>query len=216
MSTIASHSQPSASAAAAAADNVASFAIRTFLNRLYHSLRRGLSHRRPWLELVERSSFSRPSSLSDAASRVRKNLSYFRVNYLTLIAAVLCLSFVSHPASLLALLVLLIAWLYLYSLRPSDQPLLILGRTFSDRETLWLLILLSVIVIFLTNVGSLLISATLIGFGIVCIHGAFRDPEDLFLDDQELNGFGLFAFISGAGSASSANVPGVPPIVSQV
>ncbi|XP_019159816.1 PREDICTED: PRA1 family protein B3-like [Ipomoea nil] len=211
MSTIPSHSQPSASAIAAAA-----FAIRTFLTRLYHSLRGGLSRRRPWLELVDRSSFSRPSSLSDATSRVRKNLSYFRVNYLTLIVAVVCLSFASHPASLLAILVLLIAWLFLYNLRPSDQPVVILGRKFSDRETLGLLILLSVIAIFLTNVGSLLISATLIGFGIVCIHGAFRDPEDLFLDDQEVKGFGLFAFISGNGSASSANVHGVPPIVSQV
>ncbi|KAF8406563.1 hypothetical protein HHK36_008651 [Tetracentron sinense] len=36
-----------------------------------------------------------------------------------------------------------------------------------------------------TSVGSLLISTLMIGFAIVCAHGAFRVPEDLFLDDQE-------------------------------
>nr|GMC75124.1 PRA1 family protein B3-like [Ipomoea batatas] len=59
--------------------------------------------------------------------------------------------------------------------------------------------------------------AILIGFGIIaCIHDAFRDPEYLPLDDHELNGFGLFSFISGTGSMTFANIPGVPPDVSEV
>ncbi|KAL7228171.1 hypothetical protein ACSBR2_006981 [Camellia fascicularis] len=63
---------------------------------------------------------------------------------------------------------LLTAWLFLYLFRPSDQPVTIFGRSFSDHETLGLLILVTVIVIFLTSVGSLLLSATLVMVGIVC------------------------------------------------
>ncbi|KAK9118604.1 hypothetical protein Scep_016697 [Stephania cephalantha] len=107
-------------------------------------------------------SFSRPASLSDAASRLRKNLSYFRTNYAAVLAAVLALSLLSHPLSLLLLLSLLAAWLFLYLFRPSDAPLVILGRAFSDRETLALLVLLTVFLVFLTSVGSLL---DLRGFG---------------------------------------------------
>ncbi|KAK9279490.1 hypothetical protein L1049_013169 [Liquidambar formosana] len=189
-------------------------AFRAFLARLSDSLRHAFSRRRPWLELVDRTSFARPDSLSDATSRVRKNFSYFRVNYLTLLAGVLALSLLSHPFSLLTLLSLLAAWLFLYFFRPSDQPLVVFGRTFSNRETLGVLIVLTVVVIFLTSVGSLLISAIMVGLAIVCIHGAFRVPEDLFLDDQEMAGSGLFSLIGGA--ASSAAVAAAPSVVSRV
>nr|GMD63645.1 PRA1 family protein B3-like [Ipomoea batatas]GMD66348.1 PRA1 family protein B3-like [Ipomoea batatas]GMD68549.1 PRA1 family protein B3-like [Ipomoea batatas] len=77
-------------------------------------------------------------------------------------------------------------------------------------------LLISLVLIFLTSVGLLLMPAILIGFGIIaCIHDAFRDPEYLPLDDHELNGFGLFSFISGTGSMTFASIPGVPPDVSE-
>ncbi|KAM7522020.1 hypothetical protein LguiA_011922 [Lonicera macranthoides] len=116
-------------------------------------------------------------------------------------------SLLSHPFSLLAIILLLAAWLFLYLFRPSDQPVVFFGRTFSDRETLGILIVLTVVVVFLTSVGSLLMSATLIGLGIVCVHGAFRVPEDLFLDSQEAPGSGLFSMLGG--SATSAAVAGL-------
>ncbi|CAK7351939.1 unnamed protein product [Dovyalis caffra] len=178
--------------------------LRTFLTRLFSSLRATLSHRRPWLELVDRTSFSRPLSLSDATTRVRKNFSYFKINYLTILAIVLAFSLLSHPFSLLTLLSLVAAWLGLYAFRPSDQPLVVLGRTISNRETLGILCLVTVIVVFLTSVGSLIITAVLVGVGIVCVHGAFRDPEDLFMDDQEIAGStGLFSFIGGSSAGSN-------------
>lgn len=184
--------------------SIATPAFRAFVTRLSDSLRRAFARRKPWYELIDRTAFSKPTSLSDATTRVRKNFSYFRVNYLTLLAAVLAFSLLSHPFSLLTLLSLLAAWLFLYLFRPSDQPVVFFGRTFSDRETLGVLIVLTIVVIFLTSVGSLLMSATLIGLGIVCVHGAFRDPEDLFLDEQELPGSGLFSVLGG--SATSAAV----------
>uniref|UniRef100_A0A2P2Q4Y5 PRA1 family protein n=1 Tax=Rhizophora mucronata TaxID=61149 RepID=A0A2P2Q4Y5_RHIMU len=178
--------------------------LRSSATHLSGSVRQALANRRPWKELIDRSAFSRPDSLSHATTRIRKNFNYFRVNYLTLLAIVLALSLLSHPFSLLTLLSLLAAWLCLYAFRPAGQPLVILGRTFSDRETLGILILSTVIVVFLTSVGSLLISATLVGLGIVCAHGAFRDPEDLFMDEQEALGSGLFSFIGGAASSAAA------------
>ncbi|RLM80467.1 uncharacterized protein C2845_PM12G02030 [Panicum miliaceum] len=59
------------------------------------------------------------------------------------------------------------------------------GRTFSDREVLGGLIASSAFVVFLTSVGSLLFSALVLGAAVVCAHGAFRVPEDLFLDEPD-------------------------------
>uniref|UniRef100_A0A7C8Z870 PRA1 family protein n=1 Tax=Opuntia streptacantha TaxID=393608 RepID=A0A7C8Z870_OPUST len=175
-------------------------AFRAFISRLHDQIKDGLSQRRPWAELIDRTAFSKPESLSDASTRLRKNYSYFRVNYLALLTGVLALSLLAHPFSLLTLLALLAAWCFLYLFRPSDQPLLLFGRSFSDKETLGLLVILSVFVIFLTSVGSLLMSAVVIGVAIVCVHGAFRVPEDLFLDDQEPSGAatGFLSFLGGA------------------
>ncbi|XP_018809176.2 PRA1 family protein B4-like [Juglans regia] len=179
---------------------IATPAFRAFINHLSESLRHGLSQRRPWTELADRSAFSKPDSFSDAALRIRKNYSYFRVNYLSVIALTLAFSLLSHPFSLLVLLGLLSSWLFLYLFRPSDQPLVLFGRTFSEKETLGLLTVTSIFVIFLTTVGSLLISALLVGVGVVCVHGAFRVPEDLFLDQQENPASGFLSFLSGAAS----------------
>ncbi|XVE69492.1 hypothetical protein DITRI_Ditri09bG0156300 [Diplodiscus trichospermus] len=195
---------------------IATPAFRAFLSRLTSSTRQGLSQRRPWYELVDRSAMARPDNLTDAYSRIRKNLSYFKVNYVTLLVVVLAFSLLSHPFSLLVLLGLLAAWFFLYLFRPSDQPLVIFGRTFSDRETLGALVVLTVFVVFLTSVGSLLISALLIGVAIVCLHGAFRVPEDLFLDDQEPTNSGFLSFLGGAASSAAAAAAAAPAVASRV
>ncbi|KAL3717949.1 PRA1 family protein B3-like [Eucalyptus grandis] len=193
---------------------IATHALRAFLSRLSSSVRQGLSQRRPWYELLDRSAMARPDNLTDAASRIRKNASYFKVNYIALLAVVLALSLVTHPFSLLVLLSLLAAWIFLYLFRPSDQPLVVYGRTFSDREVLGILVLLTIVVVFLTSVGSLLISALMIGVAIVCAHGAFRVPEDLFLDDEQPANAGLLSFLSGA--ASSAAAAAAPAVAARV
>ncbi|XP_061351711.1 PRA1 family protein B1-like [Gastrolobium bilobum] len=198
-----SHSQPSISAPA----------FRAFISRMSSSLRYGFSQRRPWSELIDRTSMSRPENLTEAYSRIRKNFSYFRVNYLTLIAFALVVSLITHPFSLLVLFGLLASWSFLYLFRPSDQPLVLFGRTFADRETLGILGVLTVFVVFLTSVGSLLISALMVGLAIVCAHGAFRVPEDLFLDDQEPNSAGFLSFLGGAASSAAA---AAAPSVSRV
>ncbi|PKI62205.1 PRA1 family protein B3 [Punica granatum] len=189
-------------------------AFRVFISRLTSSVRHGLSQRRPWYELVDRTSMARPENLTEAASRIRRNFSYFKVNYVAFLALVLALSLVTHPFSLLVLLSLLAAWLFLYLFRPSDQPLVLFGRTFSDREILGLLVVMTIVVVFLTTVGSLLISALMIGLALVCAHGAFRVPEDLFLDDQEPANTGFLSFLGGA--ASSAAAAAAPAVAARV
>ncbi|XP_057983344.1 PRA1 family protein B4 [Malania oleifera] len=183
---------------------IATPAFRAFINHISNSVRHGLAQRRPWYELVDRSAFSRPESFSDAALRVRKNYSYFRVNYLSLLGLVLAFSLISNPFSLFLLAALLAAWLFLYLFRPSDQPLVLFGRTFTDGETLCALIGLSVVVIFLTSVGSVLVSALMGGLAIIFAHGAFRVPEDLFLDEQEPAATGFLSFLGGAASNAAA------------
>uniref|UniRef100_A0A803NUP9 Uncharacterized protein n=1 Tax=Cannabis sativa TaxID=3483 RepID=A0A803NUP9_CANSA len=58
------------------------------------------------------------------------------------------------------------------------------------------------------SVVSLLVSAVIIGVTIVCAHGAFRDPEDLFVDDQELMGF--FSVINGGGTSYGSTAAAGP------
>uniref|UniRef100_A0ACD5TG88 Uncharacterized protein n=1 Tax=Avena sativa TaxID=4498 RepID=A0ACD5TG88_AVESA len=196
---------PAGSPAAASDAPIATPAFRLFLSRISDSARRSLSDRRPWAEMVDRSAFSRPDSLSDATTRLRRNLTYFRVNYTAVVAFALGASLLAHPFSLLILLAVLSAWCFLYIFRASDQPVAFFGRTFSDRETLLGLIVASIVAFFFTPVASLIISGMLVGGAIVAAHGALRMPEDLFLDDADAaNGNsaaqGLLSFLGAPGS----------------
>ncbi|KAF7845264.1 PRA1 family protein B4-like [Senna tora] len=160
-------------------------ALRAFVSNLSDSVRHGFSQRRPWSELVDRSAFSKPTTFAEATFRIRKNFSYFRINYYALTALALAISLISNPFSLFVLIGLIASWIFLYFFRPSDQPLVLFGRVFTDFETLVLLGVLTVFVLFLTSVGSILVSALMAGVAVVCIHGALRVPEDLFMDEQE-------------------------------
>ncbi|XP_073157782.1 PRA1 family protein B2-like [Henckelia pumila] len=186
-------------------------AVRSFFSGISERVRSGLSNRRPWSELVDRSAFSKPESLSDATIRIRKNYPYFRVNYIAIITIVLIVSFLTNPFSLILLSGLLAAWLFLYLLRQSsDPPLTLCGRHFSDGQALIFLIVSTIIVIFLTSVGSVLAWALMVGVVIVCLHGAFRDPEDLFIDEQlepNRSATGFLPFFAGAKAAVTQYSP---------
>jgi hypothetical protein len=180
-------------------------AFRLFLSRVSDTARRSLEDRRPWTELIDRSAISRPDSLSEATSRLRRNLGYFRVNYAAIVALSLAASLLAHPFSLLVLLAILGAWCFLYVFRASDQPVVLFGRTFTDRETLLGLVVSSLLAFFLTSVASLIISGLLVGGALVAVHGAFRMPEDLFLDDSSAVSGGnttnrLLSFLASPGS----------------
>ncbi|KAL5137291.1 PRA1 family protein B4 [Glycine soja] len=62
-----------------------------FINNLSTSLHHGLDQCRPWSELADRSTFSKPES-SKATLRVRKNFSYFHTNYYVVVSLILAVS----------------------------------------------------------------------------------------------------------------------------
>ncbi|CAK9881053.1 unnamed protein product [Sphagnum jensenii] len=175
---------------------------RAFMSRGREAVRFALAQKRPWLEMVDRSSFAKPESLGDATTRIRKNMSHFRINYAIIIVDIVALSLVLHPVSLFMLGLVLAAWTYLYLVR--TEPLVAFGRTFSEREILVIMGVLSIVVVLMTSVGYILMSALLVGFLITAAHGAFRVPDDLFLDDQEASG----GFLSFLGSGAT----GVPMV----
>lgn len=155
--------------------------ISTFSDAVQHSF----SQRRPWTQLIDRNAFSRPINLSEAVFRIHKNFTFFKINYYTIGALIFTISLLSNPVSLVALISLLAAWIFLYFFRPSDQPLVVFNRVFTDFEILVILFCLSLCVVFLTNVGSILFSSLLICMAVVCVHGAMRVPEDMFMEPRE-------------------------------
>ncbi|CAJ1808528.1 unnamed protein product [Sphenostylis stenocarpa] len=184
-------------------------AFRALISYFSDSLRHSLSHRRPWPELLDRSALAKPMSFSEATVRVRHNVSYFRVNYYVVVSLILAVSLLTSPFSLVLLLALLASWLVLYLLRPSDRPLHLFGRTFTDFETLSLLAGCSFVLLFLTPLGSLLVTAFTLSVALVAAHAAFRVPEDLFLDDRDASQPAGFLSILRA----AVNVPPPAPPV---
>lgn len=180
-------------------------AARVLLQKGQEAFRLALALKRPWPEMVDRSLLAKPESFSEATVRIRKNLSHFRINYSLIMIAVVAMSLIFHPFYLSILAIILAGWAYLYLVR--TDPVVACGRTLSEREVLLIMSVISLIAIFMTNVGSILITAVMIGVAITAAHGAFRVPDDLFLDDQESTG-GFLSFL-GTGSAG-------PPVVSHV
>lgn len=154
-----------------------------------------LAERKPWTELADRNAFSRPSNLAEAISRFKKNTAYFRINYgiFVLLTTVVCM--VLNPSSLVVLGLLAAVWCYLFVVRQAS--ITIGGRPFSPREQLIAMAVVSVVVVFfLTSVGTILFTAIGISLVAIAAHGALRVPDDLFLDDGEIDNRSIFAFLS--------------------
>eukprot|EP00898_Chlorokybus_atmophyticus_P003078 jgi/Chlat1/3771/Chrsp259S03913 len=185
----------------------ASSAWSGVLGRVSDASKLILSQRRPWTEMVDRTSFSRAGNLAEATSRVKRNVAYFRVNYSIFLIATVMLVMVMNPTSLLIAAFLLAAWGYLFVVR--QDPLVIGGRTFSEREKLLGMAgITAVVVFFLTSLGSVLFMAVGLGVAGIVLHGAFRVPDDLFLDEAPNTTGGGFLSFLGAPTAprGAANV----------
>lgn len=61
-----------------------------------------------------------------AASRLRKNAAYFRINYLIVTSLTVAAAFVLNPQSLFVLGFLMAGWVYMFAVR--QGPLVISGR----------------------------------------------------------------------------------------
>eukprot|EP00210_Caulerpa_lentillifera_P008859 g8452.t1 len=155
--------------------------IYAYFSRLKEYGNGVLKDRKPWTELLDRTSFSRPPNTSEALTRFRQNFQYFRINYIIILLLTVILCMVMNPGALLVVFTLFAVWIYLFILKTS--PLTIAGRQIGDREKLIGMTIISfVTVFFLTNVGTVMFTAILLGCCIIGLHGMMRVPDDLFID----------------------------------
>lgn len=161
---------------------------------------RVLQTQKPWAELFDRTAFSKPASLGEATSRLQKNATHYRTNYLVFVSAIMAMAFVTNPIALMWTGLLGVGWVYLFLVR--TQPLVIQGREYSDREKLIGMSILSFVVIFfLTNVASVVLYGASLSAAMIAAHAVFREPDDLFLDEGATgadNLFGNVNFLAGA------------------
>jgi hypothetical protein len=177
-------SPPSASASATAVPTGAPSALNTVISKIKDSSATVIKLQKPWSELFDRTVFSKPSSFGEALTRVKKNSAYFRVNYLVVMLTTTLATFLFHPTALIILGLLIAGWVWVLFIK--SAPLVIGGRTLSDRETLIAMSGISFITIFfLTSVGAVFFSALSLSIAIIVLHGAFREPDNLFLDEAE-------------------------------
>lgn len=142
-----------------------------------------LGIQRPWLEMIQLQNLRPPSSLNQSIERIRTNVAFFRMNYTIIILTILFISLLWHPISLLLMIVLMAAWLSLYYLH--DKPLMVLDHDIDHRFPMAALFLVTALVLFLTNVKYNIIRALSFGLAFVLVHGALREPEDVFVVDVE-------------------------------
>ncbi|KAK9831507.1 hypothetical protein WJX81_003743 [Elliptochloris bilobata] len=161
--------------------------------------------RKPWSELFDRTAFSRPASVAEATQRLRKNAAYFRINYLILMLCVTFITLLLNPTSLLVLGFLTAGWSYLFVVRTA--PIVIGGRTFSEKEKLIGASGVSVLVVFfLTSIGVILATALGISVAAVALHGSLRTPDDLFTDEIEGQNGGLLGLFNPPRPTNRLNV----------
>jgi Flp pilus assembly protein TadB len=160
-----------------------------------------LKERKPWTELLDRTAFSRPENFAEATGRLKKNGAYFRVNYLAFMLVVTVTCMVLNPTSLVVLGCLALLWAYFFGIR--KDPLVIGGRSFSEREKfLGLTVTSAIMIFFVTSVGTILFTALGISVAVIGLHGACRVPDDLFTDEVEQQS-GLLGFFTAPTSAAS-------------
>ncbi|GBG60557.1 hypothetical protein CBR_g8580 [Chara braunii] len=185
----------------------ASSGAAALLSKVTDSVKFAFHQSRPWSEMVDRTSFSRFDAVSEATSRVRKNISYFKVNYAICVVAFVILSMLWNVSSLVYLFFLGLLWGWLFMVR--SEPLTLGGRTLSENELFFGMVVFSLLVVFVfTSVGYVLLTAvSLASLGIV-VHAAFRQPDELFSEGQEPSG----GFLSFLGPAAA----GLPSAVGHV
>ncbi|KAI3512549.1 hypothetical protein L1887_19865 [Cichorium endivia] len=162
-----------------------------FLSRAKERIQTGLGVSRPWKEMFNLHSINIPHGFADAVSRIKTNFGYFRMNYAMIVLAVLFLSLLWHPISLIVFVVSMAAWLFFYFLR--DEPLVIFHYTIDDRAVLAVLSAVTVALLLLTGATMNILLSVLIGLAVVVVHAAFRKTDDLCLDEDGVEAGGFLA-----------------------
>jgi len=155
-----------------------------YITRGIHQHKRsGLATRRPWKQMLDLGSFNFPRKLATVITRIRANTVYFQTNYTIVVLFSVFLSLIWNPFSLLVLLALLGAWLFLYFLR--DEPLTVFDREIDHRIVLIIMSVITLSILFLTDAKLNIAVAIVAGALAVLSHAAVRKTEDLFQTDEE-------------------------------
>ncbi|KAJ4870614.1 PRA1 family protein F3 [Raphanus sativus] len=152
------------------------------ISRAKQRIKDGLAMSRPWRQMFDLHSMNLPHGVSDALSRIKKNLSYFQTNYAIVVLVVIFLSLIKHPTSLIVLTVLVFVWIFLYFFR--DEPIKVFRYQIDDHTVLVCLSVITILLLFLTDVTLNLVGALVTGAVLVLIHAVVRKTEDLFLDEE--------------------------------
>jgi PRA1 family protein 1 len=186
--------------------------LTALVSRIRESSTHLMQTAKPWSDFLDRTAFSKPTSAGDVTTRIQKNLHLYRTNYFIFFLGTMALSFLTQPRALMWTGGLLVAWIYLFLIRTA--PLVIGGREYSEREKLIGMSVLSFIVVFfLSPVGTTALYGATLSACIIGVHAAFREPDDLFLDDPgpahlfaSPNMNSMFAGISGQQANAGAIV----------
>ncbi|XP_062108201.1 PRA1 family protein D [Humulus lupulus] len=143
-----------------------------------------MATRRPWGEFFDPAALSFPPSVSDATTRLAQNLTHFRSNYAVVVLAVLFASLIFHPFPLVVLLIVFVAWVFLYFSR--EEPLTIAGITVDDGIVVVVLGVVTLVALFMTHVWFNFFISIAIGAGLASLHALLRSTDDLVMDDQQL------------------------------
>lgn len=152
------------------------------ISQAKHRIQAGLGTRRPWMDMVQLHYLALPSSFGQVVERIKVNGAFFRMNYAIITLFILFVSLLWQPMSLIVFILVLIAWLFLYFLR--DEPLIVFGRLIDDRMVLVALLLLTIIALFFTHARDNLIVALSVSLVVIVLHGAVRETDDIFFDDE--------------------------------
>ncbi|KAM3302683.1 PRA1 family protein G2 [Capsicum chacoense] len=162
------------------------------INRSIQNLYTFLSKTRSWPEfLAGANAVDIPTSLSDAGIRIRRNLNYFSVNYAIIISAFAAGSLIGSPVLLIFTCLIFASWLILFFFR--EDPMVVFGHQVSDLIVIVGLLTVSAITIWFTGILNNLMVGIGIGVLVSVIHGSLRNPEGLFVDEDDAVTAGLIS-----------------------
>ncbi|KAL7593524.1 PRA1 family protein G2 [Lactuca sativa] len=160
--------------------------------RSFQNLSSFLSLHRPWSEFISGAdSFDRPASLTLTGTRLGVNSKYFGVNYGIIITICAAVSLIGDPTTLLVFASVFTLWLVLYFFR--EDPMVVWGHHVHDHLVTAALVLVTGVSIWIRGFVTSLLIGIAVGILFSVVHGVFRNPQGIYLDEQDAASDGLIS-----------------------